>query len=194
MAVKNCNTSLGQDILNDCNEAYGRGVEKTFYVISREAIDWDKSTREGHLITKIAPVTGKQGHKIMNPSIEVPAITVTDTNAAIGTAFDKVLPVVLLADSPANAAAIMGLKQDKYVVIYENTVKGETGNQAFPVIGWETGATGRDLTLDKSNADGKGGWSGNLTETEAPTSQLFFFMTDYATTKAALETLCTSAA
>lgn len=194
MAVKNCAVSLGQDILNDCNEAYGKGIEKTFYVISREAIDWDASKREGHLVTKIAPVTGKRGYKIMNPSNEAPAITVTDTNPTIGTAFDKVLPVVLLADSPANAAAIMGLKQDKYVVIYENTVKGEAGNQAFPVIGWETGATGRDLTLDKSGDDARGGWSGNITETGAPTSQLFFYMTDYATTKAALETLCSAPA
>lgn len=194
MAVKNCATSLGQDILNDCNEAFGKGIEKAFYIISREAIDWDASTREGHLITKIAPVTGKRGYKIMNPSNEVPAITVTDTNPVIATAFDKVIPVKLLADSPENAAAIMGLKQDKYVVIYENTVKGATGNQAFPVIGWETGATGRDLTLDKSSDDSLGGWSGNITEMGAPTSQLFFFMEDYATSKAALETLCTAPA
>lgn len=196
MAVKNCNTSLGQDILNDCNEAYGKGIEKYFYIISRDAIDWsaDATKREGHLISKITAVEGKRGYKIKNPSNEVPAITVTDTNPAIGTAFDKVLPVVLLADSPTNAAAIMGLKQDKYVVIYENTVKGDTGDQAFAVFGWENGATGRDLTLDKSSDDSRGGWSGNLTETGAPTSQLFFFMTDYATSKAALESLCSAPA
>ena len=87
----------------------------------------------------------------------------------------------------------MALKQDKYVVIYENTVKGTNGNQAFVVFGWEQGARGLDLTMDKSG-DFQGGWSGNLTETNAPTSQIFFWKTDYATTKAALESLCSAAA
>lgn len=194
MALKNCVTTLARDIMNDCNESYGKGVEAYFYIIDRENIDWDSSTRDGHLITKITAKTGKRGYKYRYPSTETPAITSTDTNIAIGTAFDKVLPVVLLADSPENAEAIMALKQGKYVAIYENTVKGESGKQAFPVIGWENGATGRDLTLDKSSDDSRGGWAGNLTETGAPTSQLFFYMTDYATTKAALESLCSAAA
>lgn len=194
MAVKECATTLGRDILNDCNEPYGKGIEGVFYVISRKIIDWKTSARTGHLVTKIAVQEGKRGYKINYPSSETPAITSTDTNPTIGTAFDKVLPVVLLADSPANAEAIMALKQDKYIVIYENAVKGEAGEQAFPIIGWETGAQGRDLTLDKSSDDSRGGWSGNLTETGAPTSQLFFYMTDYETTKAALETLCSASA
>lgn len=193
MAVKNCATTLGQDILNDCNVQYGSGVEKTYYIISRDNIDWDKSTREGFIVSGIIAVTGKRGYKINNPSTENPAITVTDTNATIGTAFDKVLPVVMLPDSPESAEAVMALKQDKYVVIYENTVKGTNGNQAFVVFGWEQGARGLDLTMDKSG-DFQGGWSGNLTETNAPTSQIFFWKTDYATTKAALESLCSAAA
>ena len=187
--VVECNTTLGRDILNDCNEPHAKGVESMFYFISRSVIDFGKSTREGHTITEILLTAGKRGYKIKNPSTEVPAITVTDTNPSIDTAFDKVLPVVLLADSPENAAAIMALKQDKYVCIYENTEKGADGSQAFPVIGWENGATGRDLTLDK-HSDTGGGWTGNITETGAPTSQLFFFKTDYSTTKAALESLC----
>lgn len=189
--VVECNTTLGRDILNDCNEPHAKGVENTFYFISRSVIDFGKSKRTGHTITDIQLSDGKRGYKIKNPSTEVPAITVTDTNPTIDTAFDKVLPVVLLADSPENAAAIMALKQDKYVCIYENTEKGEDGHQAFPVIGWENGAVGRDLTLDKSSDTG-GGWSGNITETGAPTSQLFFFKDDYSTTKAALESLCTA--
>lgn len=196
MALKDCATSLGADIMNNCNEEYGKGIEGVFYVISRKIIDWKASTREGHLITNIITngKSGERGYKINYPSTQTPQITSTDTNPAIGTAFDKVLPVVLLADSPANAKAVMGLKQDKYIVIYENTVKGTNGDQAFPVIGWETGAVGRDLTLDKSSDDSLGGWAGNLTETGAPTSQLFFFKSDYEQTKEALESLCSVAA
>ena len=46
--------------------------------------------------------------------------------------------------------------------------------------------------MDKSGDTG--GWTGNITETGAPTSQLFFYKTDYATTKAALESLCSASA
>lgn len=192
MAVQTCTTTLGRDILNDCNEPHAKGVEKWFYFISRDAIDWDKSTRENFKITNLVALTGKRGYKVRNPSNETPAITITDQNPSIDTAWDKVLPVTLLADSPENAAAIMGLKQDKYVCIYENMEKGDAGKQAFVVIGWEQGATGVDLNMDKSGDTG--GWTGNITETGAPTSQLFFYKTDYATTKAALESLCSAAA
>lgn len=179
--------------MNDCNEPHSPGVERMFYIISRDAIDKGASTREGHVITNIALLPGKRGYKLRNPSNERPAITVTDTNPTIDTAWDKVLPVTLLADSPENAAAIMGLKQDNYICIYENMEKGTDGKQAFVVLGWETGASGVDLNMDKSG-DISGGWSGNLTEAGAPTSQLFFFKEDYATTKAALESLCSEAA
>ena len=192
MATKSCITTLASDILNDCNEQYGQGIEKTIYAISRNAIDFEASKREGHLITNIQALAGagNRGYKIGYPSSEVPAITVTDGNPAWGTSFDKVLPITLLADSPKNAEAIMALKSDKYVFIYENTVKGETGDQAFPVIGWEQGAVARDANLDKSSEESRGGWTVNITESKAQTSQLFFFKTDYATTKAALESLC----
>lgn len=188
MAVNVCTTTLGKDIMNDCNEPHAKGVEKTFYFISRDSIDWAQSTRSGFVITNIVALEGKRGYKIKNPSNETPAISITDQNPSIDTAWDKVLPVVLLADSQDNASAIMGLKQDKYVCIYENMEKGADGSQAFGVIGWEQGATGVDLTMDKSGDTG--GWTGNITETGAPTSNLFFFKTDYATSKAALEALC----
>lgn len=193
MATKSCTTTLARDIMSDCNEPHTPGIERMFYFISRDAIDFGTSVRDGHVITNIALLDGKRGYKIRNPSNERPAITVTDTNPAIDTAWDKVLPITLLADSPENAAAIMGLKQDKYVCIYENMEKGEDGKQAFVVFGWETGAYGIDLNMDKS-ADNGGGWTGNITETGAPTSQIFFWKTDYALTKAALESLCSEAA
>ena len=163
MATKSCTTTLARNIMNDCTEPHTPGVERMFYFISRDAIDFGTSVRDGHVLTNIALFDGKRGYKLRNPSNERPAITVTDTNPAIDTAWDKVLPITLLADSPENAAAIMGLKQDKYVCIYENMEKGENGEQAFVVFGWETGAYGVDLNMDKSGDNG-GGWSGNITE------------------------------
>ena len=117
-----------------------------------------------------------------------PSQTKTRASTPHGTRFSP-LPFWLTAQ---NAAAVLGLKQDKYVCIYENMEKGDAGKQAFGVIGWEQGATGVDLNMDKSGD--VGGWTGNITETGAPTPNLFFYKTDYATTKAALESLCSAAA
>lgn len=195
MATKTCISKLADDILNDCNEQFGNGVEKFYYIIDREFIDWDKSKREDNIVTQIVlnDKAGARGYKIGNPSNETPEITVTDNNPAIMTSFEKSLPVVMLADSPKSAAAVMALKTNKYIVVYENTTKGDTGNQAFVVFGWENGASGRDLTLTKNSEDTLGGWAGTLVESKAPTAQIFFFMTDYQTTKEALESLCAPA-
>lgn len=195
MAQKTCISTLVDDIMNDCNDDYGRGIEGTIYALSRRYLDTSKHRENPHIVPKLEWTGGSEnrGHKFGYVSSETPAITVTDLNPVIGTGFDKVLPLMLLADSPKNAAAIQALKTDKYVFIYENTVKGEDGSQAFPIIGWETGAMAKDANMDKSDDTAKGGWTCNITETEAPTSQIFFWMGDYQTTKEALEALCAPA-
>ncbi len=191
MATANCTTTLERNIMNDCTEPHAKGVEKTFYFISRNAIDWGRSTRDGFIISSIVATATGRGYKVRNPMNAIPAITITDDNPDVDASWTKSLPVYLLADSPENAAAILGLKQDEYVCIYENKEKGESGKQAFGVIGWEQGAKGVDLNLDKSSDTG-GGWAGTIVETGAPTPNIFFWETDYATTKAALESLCSA--
>lgn len=179
--------------MNDCTEPYGRGVEKTFYIIDREDIDWGKSVRTGNSV-KIVLAQGKRGYKLLHPSREVPAITKEDNNPAIGTSWTKTLPVAFLAPSPENADAIMALKQGRFVAIYENTVKGENGKQAFHVIGYEVGAVGQDMSSDTSAEESQGGWTGNIVEANAPSPDIFYFDTDYETTKAALESMCSAPA
>lgn len=191
MSTNSCTTTLAKDILNDCNEPHGKGVEKTFYFISRSAIDFGTAKRKGHTVTDFTVLEGKRGYKVRNPFSGVPQITVTDKNTDGEPEFDKVLPIRLLADSPDNAEAIMGLKTDKYVCIYENMEKGVNGEQAFVIFGWETGASGVDMNLEKAGDNG-GGWAGNLTELGAATSQIFFFKESYAVTKQALESMCTA--
>ncbi len=192
MATKNCISTLGANIMNDCNEAYGQNVEKCYYVISRDAIDWGISARDGNIITDIIAVEGKRGYKIMYPSNNIPAITVEPQETPVGRQYIKKIPFVLLANSPENAAAVDQLHDDKYVIIYEQTDKGADGKQAFVVVGWENGAFGMS-NLDKSSEDSQGGWSTTMTESRAKTAGIFFFKTDYATSKAALESLCSDA-
>lgn len=81
MATKSCTTTLARNIMSDYNEPHAPGVERMFYFISREAVDFGKSVRDdSHIITDIALIAGKRGYKIRNPLNGTPAITVTDTN------------------------------------------------------------------------------------------------------------------
>ena len=81
MATKSCTTTLARDIMSDCNEPHAPGVERMFYFIPREAVDFGKSVRDDpHIITDIALIAGKRDYKIRNPLNGTPAIIVTDTN------------------------------------------------------------------------------------------------------------------
>ena len=195
MAEQNaCAENLGANILNDCNDDYGKGVEKIVYIIKKEDIDRKASRIAGNVISTLVLRTGKKAYTASAPSnTPFSGLTYEDQNATIGMSFNKTIPIVMLADSPTNALNVSALKQNKYVIIYENNNKGANGEQAFAVIGWEQGAVGQNATLDKYSDDTQGGWTVDMIEERAKTPQIFFFSTDYETTKAALDSLLSPA-
>ena len=195
MAGQNvCAENLGANILNDCNDDYGKGVEKIVYIIKKEDIDRKASKIAGNVISTLVLKTGKKAYTASAPSnTPFSGLTYEDQNATIGMSFNKTIPIVMLADSPTNALNVSALKQNKYVIIYENNNKGANGEQAFAVIGWEQGAVGQNATLDKYSEDTHGGWTVDMIEEGAKTPQIFFFSTDYETTKAALDSLLSPA-
>ena len=195
MAGQNaCAENLGANILNDCNDDYGKGVEKIVYIIKKEDIDRKASKIAGNVISTLVLRTGKKAYTASAPSnTPFSGLTYEDQNATIGMSFNKTIPIVMLADSPTNALNVSALKQNKYVIIYENTNKGANGEQAFAVIGWEQGAVGQNATLDKYSDDTQGGLTVDIIEEVAKTPQIFFFSTDYETTKAALDSLLSPA-
>lgn len=195
MAEQNaCAENLGANILNDCNDDYGKGVEKIVYIIKKEDIDRKASKIAGNVISTLVLRTGKKAYTASAPSnTPFSGLTYEDQNATIGMSFNKTIPIVMLADSPTNALNVSALKQNKYVIIYENNNKGANGEQAFAVIGWEQGAVGQNATLDKYSNDTHGGWTVDMIEEGAKTPQIFFFSTDYETTKAALDSLLSPA-
>lgn len=195
MAEQNaCAENLGANILNDCNDDYGKGVEKIVYIIKKEDIDRKASRIAGNVISTLVLRTGKKAYTASAPSnTPFSGLTYEDQNATIGMSFNKTIPIVMLADSPTNALNVSALKQNKYVIIYENNNKGANGEQAFAVIGWEQGAVGQNATLDKYSDDTHGGWTVDMIEEGAKTPQIFFFSTDYETTKAALDSLLSPA-
>ena len=108
MAEQNaCAQNLGANILNDCNDDYGKGVEKIVYIIKKEDIDRKASKIAGNVISTLVLRTGKKAYTASAPSnTPFSGLTYEDQNATIGMSFNKTIPIVMLADSPTNALNI----------------------------------------------------------------------------------------
>ena len=191
MALNNCYQRMETDVYNDCRDSYGKGLAPRAYYVARDDIDFNTSTIDGNVITKLALDSGAKAVRFNMPSrTPYNGAKNEDQNAAIGIAVNKTVPIILLADSPENARKIETLKSQQGVVIVENNAKGDKGKQAFVVVGWEQGVYGQNAIIDKYSDDTQGGWSIDLIEEGAKTPQIFLWMTDYETTKKALESMC----
>ncbi len=191
--MSNCFNTLAASVWNDCNDSFGKGYENTAYIFDRTFIDRETSVynQSEMKITKLALQTGKKGYKLHMPSTQpFNGTRIEDQDAAIGVSMNKSVSLVLMADSPDNAKAIRAMKESNYVLVLERKVKGpDDALQAFTVIGWENGATGRTATLDAYNDDAKGGWTITMLEEDASAPQIFLDYGSYSATKAALDAL-----
>lgn len=193
MALNSCIHTLSTDILNDCNVQYGKGAEKRAFIFSRSVIDWDASVVDFNtgIISKLVLLPNTRGYRMTMPSsTPYTGLTNEDQNVAIGMSFNKTVPVILLPNSPTSSQTVRALKSDDYVIVWEARVKGSKGEQAFPVVGWETGCKGADATFEAYNDDTQGGWSINMREEGATTPQIFLAYADgYKATLTALESM-----
>ena len=189
-----CIYDLAGDILQDCNTVYGVGVEQLAYLIKKTDLDMTATTYTKPKITKLAMKSGKKAYRFVIPAKRpYEGLVYEDQNVDIGMAFNKTLPLRMMADSPANAQNIEAFKAEKWIAIYENRAKGADGSQAFCVIGYEQGASMQNATLDKYGDGYNGGWGGDLIEENAPTPQIFFDAGGIEASRTALEALCTAA-
>ena len=85
MAERNaCAENLGANILNDCNDDYGKGVEKIVYIIKKEDIDRKASKITGNVISTLVLRTGKKAYTASAPSnTPFSGLTYEDQNATI---------------------------------------------------------------------------------------------------------------
>jgi hypothetical protein len=190
-----CDTKLAQDILLDCDNISQKGVESEGVIINYADIDKAGCTRSGNILSALALVNGAKGYKIVVP--EGSPFNGTMIEAAVGTymtKWNKTVAFVVLNSGPdVSHDVIDKLANGKFVAILQNKFAGEDGKNSFEVYGFEQGlklsAGARDLNSD----DTDGGWSVTLQEQQAPSSGLFLFDTDLATTKTLISTLTAAA-
>jgi hypothetical protein len=197
-----CDEMLKKDIAPSCDDPVVPGYEQEGVIMNRDEVDFALTTfnaTQKNVIETLAMKSGKKGYKVVVPG-KTP-YTGSKTSLATGTyrnTFTNALKIVVLDHGPEVCSDIIdGLANGSYVVILENKYKAlqkesNPGNAAFQVYGYYQGLTATTLENDKYSEDTEGGWLVNLEETKCPKSALFYFKTDYDTTKQALETLVTT--
>lgn len=185
MAV--CTYIVSKDIQGNCSNPIFGGLEQIGYLINRG--DIASFTKTSGIVSAIALKTGakavtvqQMGQQAFNgTSAELQQGDVMNT-------FNKVGSFIILDNSPDVTEKIVNpLANGEFVLILENKYKDSTSKNAFEIIGLDRGCRATAITQNKY--ENMGGWQVELTETETPNASTFFWDTDYATSKAALEAL-----
>ena len=183
-----CDNAIKKDILLNCDDPIVPGVEQEGVIINRSDIDFSTvafNTTRKNVIETLALKSGKKAYKVV-VSGSTP-FTGTNTALATGTyrnTFTNTVNMVILANDPDVCADIIdGLANGEYVVILENKAKNllkeeNPGDSAFQVYGYYQGLKAAEISNDKYSEETEG---------------LFYFKTDYDTTKTAIETLTSAA-
>lgn len=199
-----CDNVIKKDILLNCDDPIVPGLEQEGVIINRSDIDFSTvafNTTRKNVIETLALKSGKKAYRVV-VSGSTP-FTGTNTALATGTyrnTFTNTVNMVILANDPDVCADIIdGLANGEYVLILENKAKSlqkeeNPGDSAFQIYGYYQGLKAAEISNEKYSEETEGGWSVSLQETKVPKSALFYFKTDYETTKTAIDTLTSAAA
>lgn len=184
---------INANIAFDCDNPLQSGTRDRMWIINFEDIDHgaivynatNKNIVEDLplLATKVAYYIDGKNNSIMP--------TATMVQQRYANMFDHVVNAKGFDISPAVKDMLDKAKDGRFVIITENTFKGASGNAAFEIFGLKSGLEMTGLTRDPNNADTQGAFDitfgTNLNkEPELPKT---YFITDYSTTKAAIEAL-----
>lgn len=181
---------IAGDITTDCSNPMFNGVEEIGYIMNKSEIA--SFTQTGNVISALTLASGKHAYKIYNPG----KTPFTGTNksmveGAVSNKFTKTVNFVVPAIGPDVCANIIDvLANGEFVIVLASKYNNASGNAKYEVFGWNKGmkASAQDNDLYSEETDG--GWAVTMVEENVPNSGIYFFTTDEATTKAALEALC----
>lgn len=188
-----CNDGIFLDIVSDCTTQKSGGLEVVAYAFYRPDAAITYSPTMPTMITSITMATGKKAieirgiKKLLNSGHNL--VSAEDRP-------DKYAHFFNLQQFEVDAADIENIdKMGDMVVIYERISKTTTGEGVFVVRGAKMGLYKSADDKDENNVDGArvialSSQGGN----EEPQSEYTFFLTDYATTKAAIIALKTPGA
>lgn len=180
--MSNCDAKIAVNITYDaCNPAT-KGLKPIGYLANFEDIDHvamnlatnlkdgyknfykDIKLKDGAHLVKIYQ-TGKTPFSGANSEAQ---------SGTYRTTWNKSLPIVILDNGADVTQNIVDkLANGKFVAIVENAFSGDGGDNAFEIVGLETGLMLTEGNAEKYNEDYGGGWSLTLQEQNAPKSGVY---------------------
>lgn len=186
-----CEFLIAQDIAASCANVIRPGVEPVGYIINKADIDSYEKT--GNIVDLIVLKTGKRAYQIQQLGRQpFNGTSVELQEGDFFNAFNKVVSFIVLDNSPVvSKDVIEPLANGEFVVIIENKYRDDSAKNAFEVIGLETGAKATSIAQNKY--ENLSGWTVELTESETPVANVFFWDDTYESSREKLENLLTPA-
>lgn len=190
MAFTPCSALLAENIASDCDNPRVAGYEQVGLIFNKEEIDYSALVVDAsnpRIIKTIAAKTGKKPFVVYNNKNNPLPFNGTQTAFnADNDRYDKTLQFYVEGIGGENAADVIEpLKGGDYVVILQR--KDHRGDGSFQVFGYQAGLKASEQVQDEDT----GYWLITMTCSE-PSAEVAYFDTDYATTKAAFDTLLAS--
>lgn len=190
MSFTPCIGTLGASITQDCNNPRIAGYENVALIFNRSDIDWSAVTTDAsnsRIVKTLTTVTGAKPFVIYNPRVN--PLPFNGSNTAFEQDTDRYTKQVQFyfegIGGEASKDVIEPLKSGQYVILLQR--KDHRGDGSFQLVGYQSGLT---ATAQEQNED-NGYWLITM-ETSEPSAEVSYFNTDYATTKAAFDTLLAS--
>lgn len=196
--MPNCDNKIATNITYDACSPATKGLKAIGYLCNFDDVDHAamKSKLTGNQYSDFVLNEGAKLYKIFQ-SGKTPFSGATN-EAQVGTyrtTWNKTLPFVLLNNGADVADNIVDkIANGRFVFIVENSYPGSNGDNAFEIIGLETGAMLSEGNNEKYNEDYGGGWSLTMLEENAPSSALYVLSETVAATRTKLEALCAASA
>lgn len=190
MAFTPCSALLAENIASDCENPRVAGYEQIGLIFNKEEIDYSALVVDAsnpRIIKTIAAKSGKKPFVVYNNKNNPLPFNGTQTAFnADNDRYDKTLQFYVEGIGGENAADVIEpLKGGDYVVILQR--KDHRGDGSFQVFGYQAGLKASEQVQDEDT----GYWLITMTCSE-PSAEVAYFDTDYATTKAAFDTLLAS--
>ncbi len=188
----NCEDFLTADIVKDCDNRPKGGIEVNVVVINKDDIDYSASTLDGTndlLLTALTLKSGKSGYFVEGIKQSQGASFELVKKEDSFDAYKHLFAGVVLSPSVENKKALSEiLSGGNYVAVIEKKWKGTNQEDAFEVLGFDSGLVASTAVWNTKESDGiikfeiasEDGY-------EEPKMTLNLLETDYATTKTAFD-------
>lgn len=185
--------NINADILYDCDNPPSGGANDRLILFNYDDINGNVTIDPSNKIifTNITLASGKRGYVFegLNNSNE-PRSEMIKGRYVNG--YDHEVMFKVFLNSPAAKAQLQRLDGAKVVALVQNNHKGEDGNAAFEIYGYETGLRLQELTRTIADAETQGAYNVVIRNDEVsrPSSlPQTLWDTDFATTKAIVDSL-----